>query len=221
MILFQINTSYRPKPGIDCGSLEFNWRLIQIDKNTLVPVQGFLQTSPDTLHLEPGILEPGVYIVFVEVMFPTMGGNYWTSDSIVLHLILPNLVPHISGSDFLYTPVGEMLYINATYSHDPALEFAVTTLIASWTFVHIESALTDQELQDYMEEFPQNTVPVGSTATAYSIQTGTEYVLEVNSAMFPASTYGVAIFTLSQGTASSSTFQVMKFVANAIPLNIE
>lgn len=220
MILFQLTTRYRPMPGIDCGSLEFNWRIIKVDNSILVPVEGLPQSLPDNLHLESGTLQPGLYVVFLEIMFPSMGGHYWSSDSIVLHLILPTLVAHIAGSDFLYSPVGELLYINATYSHDPALAVAVTTLIATWTFVHIESPLTDQELQYYMEEFPQNTAPVASTSTAYSIQSGTEYILEVNK-VFPADTHGVAIFTLSQGTATSSTFQVIKFVENALPLNIE
>ena len=209
-----------PSNGV-CGEPLINWRIIKVDVDTFTPFSSFIQPNTSVLRIEPGIIDPGEYVVSLEISFPAKSANDWAEDVLIINVVLPELVTHITGGELLDVPQTEIL-IDATISTDPAnslSSLALTPLVANWSFVHFTVTPTVQVIHRILIDFPTITLPAGNTI--YEVSAGTDYILKVDTASFPVNTYAAAMFTLSRGNRSSSALQVIRIKGNVLPLSIE
>lgn len=201
---------------------EINWSITSIANTTIIPFTSFAQPGTSVLRLEPFLLEPGEYIVALEVTFPSVGSDVWINDFLAMQVLLPELVTHIAGGDYVDVPHGGIVYVDATASVDPAdnlTSLDSTPLTAIWSFAHYAHEPLDFDifLKDVAKGLP--TLLVGNTN--YQVTTGMDYVLEVDTTLFPASSVAVVMFSLSRGSRQSSFIQAIRFIPNAVPMRIE
>ena len=218
---FQIN-SYMELNDISCVP-EIYWSITQIINDTFFPITYFAQPETSVLRLEPFLLEPGDFVVTLEVTFPTTGPNVWIMDHLVLKVLLPELVTHISGGDFVDVPHGGVVMIDATLSADPADNLTAlenTTLTSTWSFSHY-LVLPPPNFYKWLSDVAKAPPILPLGGTTYEVLQGTDYLLEVDTTYFGANTLAVIMFTLTRGSRSSIYIQAIRFVPNAVPLRIE
>ncbi|XP_053378970.1 uncharacterized protein LOC123526495 isoform X2 [Mercenaria mercenaria] len=208
----------------NCTSPNINWRITRVyENNTFAAFTNFTQPNTSVLRLQTGTLTTGFYIVSLEVLFPTISEYEWVEDSFVLRVVDPELNAHISGGEFLNVPRGDELLIYADKSYDPLnTSLSLPPLEATWSFAVFNSTsktLTVKDLQTFMRNFPHNSLP--SNGLIHMVKSGTDFVLKVNTSLFPAKSYGMAMFTLSRGTRMASALQVIQFMDNVLPMTIE
>lgn len=172
-----------------------------------------MQPQSRNLALPRGTLAPGVYVAILEVVL----GQFWSQDFIVLDVDPPELQAFISGGDFLYVQHGSIEYVNASTSRDVAVELNFckqSDSVSKWTFGLISKERSDLEVYDIVNK------GLSSIPNTFAIIDGNVNILEVDTSYFPLESYGVAVFTMTNGDRSSSVFQVMKFVENVLPVSL-
>lgn len=202
---------------ISCGTPVINWRITNVNGDVFTPFTDFLQPNTSVLTIQPEGLEPGYYIISLEIIFASKSAIHWSEDHMAAKIVLPELVTHISGGEFLYVPHGQNVFIDASISRDTVVSLMsldAEPLIATWSFAHLASRPTDA----FMIDFPIVLLPDGGVN--HHIQDGADYALRVDTSVFPVGEYGVAMFTLSRGARQSSAMQVIAFMDNVLPLSI-
>lgn len=218
--VLQIN-SYMQLSDISCVP-DIHWSITAVNISQLIPFTDFVQPNTSVLRLEPFTLDPGFYVVSLEVAFPSFGANRWATDFLVLQILLPDLVAHIVGGDFVDVPHGGVIHIDASLSRDPAENVTAVQMLpitGEWSMTLYNSYPLNIEifLKDFLKK--DTTPPAGGTN--YQITSGTEYILEIDTTLFSPYTYAMVLFTLSRGTRTAKALQFLYFIPNAIPLGIE
>ncbi|XP_060605762.1 uncharacterized protein LOC132758225 [Ruditapes philippinarum] len=216
--------SYMEITSAVCTSPVINWRITYVDETQelFVPFVNFTQPDTSVLKLARGTLENGLYIVALEVKFPSVSSHEWTEDLFVMKVVDPELVAYISGGEYLEIPFGNELNIKGNKSYDPSNESkALEPLQAAWSFV-VFSSLPPGSLNTILTSFPMITLPSQTVAPhkIYEIQNGTEYVLKVETSLFPSFSYCMAVFSLSRGGRMASAMQIVKLMSNILPVSI-
>lgn len=217
--LLQIK-SYMEISSSTCGIPAINWRITNVNYVYFTPISNFIQPQTSVLSLEEGLLEPGEYVISLEVVFVEKSSQYWSEDLIIVNVVLPELVTHILGGEILDIRRGDEIFIDASISTDPAMSLtsvASTPMYAHWYFAHF--SVTPSDLYPFFLDFPLSTLPAGGIY--YQIRAGSDYALRVNTSSFPVYTYAVVIFTLSRGDRISSAMQAIRFMDNVVPVSIE
>ncbi|WAR15130.1 PK1L2-like protein, partial [Mya arenaria] len=199
-----------------------NWTITLVNETQFIQFYNFAQPETSVLSIGPEILDPGEYLVCLEVAFPALGDEYWTTDCMAIRVYLPELIAHINGGEYLTVPHGDVLTIDATVSQDLITNLTSVTSIpmeAFWSFSHFPIAPLTTDLNRFQAKAPYFTFPSGHTD--YNVKRGTEYALEVDTSMFPVGSLACAMFTLVRGDRNSSALQFLKFTTNALPLSID
>jgi len=205
----------------DCNA-DIYWTVSKVEGETITPFTDFSQPGTTNLKIEPGTLDPGEYVVCLEMVFTTLGPEFWDFDCMMIAVYLPELFVHIDGGEDLEWPHGDLMTVDASLSKDLVgnLSFVETEpLVAYWSFTFFESEPNDKQWAKFLTQEPTvGFIPSGNNNSL--IQPGTDYALEVQTSMFPVGTRACAMLTLSRGNRVSSAFQCYKFVTGAIPLKI-
>ena len=212
-----------------CISPTINWRITHVIESGSIKFEdfdNFTQPNTSVLKLPSGTLENGLYVVTLEVRFPSVNVYEWTDDSFLLRVVDPELVAYISGGEYLEFPVGNELFVNAEKSFDPLNESSeLQPLEAAWSFLVFPPmpVLPAAILNTFLVNFPNTILPSPSVHPyqIYEVMNGTEYVLKVETALFSINSYFMAMFTLSRGNRMASALQVIKIVSNSMPISIK
>ncbi|KAH3772173.1 hypothetical protein DPMN_173510 [Dreissena polymorpha] len=170
------------------------------------------QPNAAVLKLEKEVLEPGDYIVCLEVK--SEGSTFWDSDCIVIRIVLPELIAFIAGGEFRTIPYGGVAIMNASVSNDPAHNMSSVNAIpleVTWAFVRYPSETS-------FDTFQTNTHSLPKGGTYHQIENGTDYLLSLNTSLFRNGDMALIMFKLKRGPRTSSAFQVIKMVTNAVPM---
>ncbi|KAH3817411.1 hypothetical protein DPMN_118945 [Dreissena polymorpha] len=171
------------------------------------------QPKTSVLKLEKEVLEPGDYIVCLEVKMPSKGPTFWVSDCIVIRIVLPELIAYIAGGEFRTIPYGGVEIMNASVSDDPAQNMSSVNVIplkVTWAFVRYHSEIT-------FDIFQTNTQALPAGGTYHKIG-NLDYLLSLDTSLFRNGDMALIMFKLTRGTRTSSAFQVIKMVTNAVPM---
>ena len=166
-------------------------------------------------------MEPGLYILYLELTFFHVSLNAWNTDYILVNVILPELVVTISGGSLLTETHGTIFTVNASRSNDPVSSLAsvmAEPLAANWSFIHYPTTPSVAQRNLFMKNFPTSSLPTGSVK--YVIKDGDEYLLTVNSSYFPANTWCAVMFSMVRGARASSVVQWIRLVPNSIPVTL-
>ncbi|WAR15300.1 PK1L2-like protein [Mya arenaria] len=219
-IELQIN-SYIEYTDSACKS-NISWTITHITGKQFTQFYDFNQPGTSILNIDPDIVEPGEYLVCLDVAFPDYGDASWTTDCMAIRVYLPELVAHINGGEYLTVPHGDVVTLDATMSQDLISNMTSITSIpleAFWSFAYFPVAPTDAVLSTFQAKAPYYSFPSGHTD--HEVSNGTDYGLEVDSSMFPAGTLACVMFTLVRGDRHSSALQFLQFTTSALPLSIE
>lgn len=202
---------------------DIHWTITRAQNTALVPFLDFVQPGTSVLRVEPFVLEPGDYIIALEVAFPSVSRYHWSNDFIVLRILLPELLAHIAGGDYLDVPHGDVIYLDATASRDPAdnlTSLDTVPINAYWSFIHytFQPLGLEQYLKDCAKT-PSAVPPPFSTSKL--VTAGTDYMLHVNTNLFASYSVAITMFSLTRGQREQSTVQAIRFVPNAVPLSIK
>ncbi|KAH3772201.1 hypothetical protein DPMN_173539 [Dreissena polymorpha] len=212
---FQLH-SYMEFNETNC-SPELYWSVTNVQTaNTTVYTNQDSLRLPNTsvLKLEKEVLEPGDYIVCLQVIMPSKGPTFWVSDCIVIRIVLPELIAFIAGGEFRTIPYGGVAIINASVSSDPAQSMSSVNAIPleiTWAFVKYRSKTSFDTFQTKTQELPAD-------GTYHQIGNGTDYLLSLNTSLFSDGDMALIMFKLTRGPRRSSAFQVIKMVTNAVPM---
>ncbi|KAH3772167.1 hypothetical protein DPMN_173504 [Dreissena polymorpha] len=171
------------------------------------------QPNAAVLKLEKEVLEPGDYIVCLAVK--SKRSTFWDSDCIVIRIVLPELIAFIAGGEFRTIPYGGVAIMNASVSSDPAHNMSSVNVIpleVTWAFVRYISGTSFDTLQTNTTQ----ALPAGGTY--HQIENGTDYLLNLNTSLFSNGDMALIMFKLKRGPRTSSAFQVIKMVTNAVPM---
>ncbi|KAH3789121.1 hypothetical protein DPMN_167291 [Dreissena polymorpha] len=172
------------------------------------------QPNTSVLKLEKEVLEPGDYIVCLEVKMPSKGLTFWVSDCIVIRIVLPELIAYIAGGEFRTIPYNGLAIINASVSNDPAQNMSSIKAIpleATWAFARYKSGTK-------FGTFQTNTHALPEEGTYHKIRNGNDYLLSLDTSLFSDGDMALIMFKLTRGPRTSSAFQVIKIVTNAVPM---
>lgn len=198
-----------------------NWRLDRINGSTLVSFTNFKQPNNSVLTFEPYILEPGFYVLYLELTFYHLSINSWNADYIFVNIILPELVATISGGSYITVPHGTTFTVDASRSNDPVAtleSIAGEEISAKWGFANYPINPSESDRYSFTRFFPANPLP--DQSNIYFIQDGDEYLLTVDSSFFPADTYCVVMFSLKRGERASSVIQWIYLAPGAFPVTL-
>lgn len=178
-----------------------------------------MQPNTSVLKIDAEILEPGEYFVCLELVFPSLGPEYWGVDCLALHVVLPELITHIHGGERLDVRHGDVIVLDASISQDPMKNLTSILEIplhAYWSFATVDPVhIVLTGYNRYLAKLQG--IPL---LDAYDIQSGSDYALRVDTSMFAVGETACAMFTLLRGERKSSAYQCLKFVTNALPLQI-
>ena len=138
----QMKSYMELNPSCSGGSPEIMWRLTLTNGSEIVDVSNFVQPETSVLRLPPDSLEPGLYILHLEVVFPHMGPEYWAEDTTIIKVILPELITFIDGGDKIDATQGDVITITATKSNDPVTTLTSVVsqpLVATWSVAYFTS----------------------------------------------------------------------------------
>ncbi|KAH3823405.1 hypothetical protein DPMN_125204 [Dreissena polymorpha] len=172
------------------------------------------QPNTSVLKLEKEVLEPGDYIVCLEVKMPSKGPTFWVSDCIVIRIVLPELIAYIAGGEFRTIPYGGVAIMNASVSGDPAQNMSSVNAIplaVTWAFVRYNSGTI-------FDIFQTNTQALPEGGTYHKIGHGNDYLLSLDTSLFHNGDIALIMFKLTRSPRTSSAFQVIKMVTNAVPI---
>ncbi|KAH3890894.1 hypothetical protein DPMN_014984 [Dreissena polymorpha] len=161
------------------------------------------------------VLEPGDYIVCLEVKMPSKGPTFWVSDCIVIRIVLPELISFIAGGEFRTIPYGGKAIMNASVSSDPAHNISSVNAIplkVTWAFMSYLSGTN-------FDSFQASTQALPAGGTYHKIGNGTDcLLLSLDTSLFNNGDMAFIMFKLTRGPRTSSAFQVIKMVTNAVPM---
>lgn len=198
-----------------------NWRLNKIKGSSIEPFTNFTQPNSSVLAFDPYDIEPGLYVLSLELTFKHFNASSWNADYMLVYVMLPELVATISGGTILTIPHGTTFNVDASRSNDPAARLESISgeqIIANWSFVNYAAGPSEIKRNVFTKLFPTRGLPTGSKI--YVIQTGDEYLLSVNSSYFPVNSWCLVMFSIKRGDRASSVIQWLNLVSNAVPITI-
>ena len=220
-VCFQIHSFLSLDNDCLTDSPVIHWRLDAINGSPIEPFTDFIQPNNSVLSLEPYSLQPGFYIVSLELTFKHYSVNAWNTDFILVSVLLPELVATIAGGSHITALHGTTFIVDASRSNDPVSSLVPVNedpLVANWSFVLYYGAPTTLAKNLFMKRFPDYPLPAGSMG--YIVEEGDEYLLAINTSYFPAGTQAVVMFSLSRSNRTSSTFQWIDIKQNIIPVTL-
>ena len=220
-LYFQFDSFLNVKDSCSSQDPVINLRLNRINSSSLKSFTNFTQPNNSVLVFEPFDIEPGLYVLSLELTFKHVSMSAWNADYMLVYVILPELVATISGGTILNIPHGTTFTVDASRSNDPVASLESISgeqIVANWSFVNYAAGPSAIQKNLFTKLFPTGTLPTGSNI--YVIQQGDEYLLSVDSSYFPADSWCVVMFSIKRGDRASSVIQWLRLVPNAVPITI-